>query len=75
MRRAYTSERLVVDLRRQNRRTPMKVLVNKTFNFVEGIWKEYIQWRVDDLRLGLHVTCVRNTIPTMHVHTYTIDMN
>ena len=32
--RASTSERVVLDMRRKDRRTPMKVLVAKTFKFV-----------------------------------------
>ena len=39
MGRAATSERLVADLRRPDRRTLMKVLVGKTFNFVSAIWE------------------------------------
>ena len=35
--RAATSERLVQDLRRPDRRTPMKVLVRKSFLFVETV--------------------------------------
>ena len=33
--RAATSERMVADIRRKDRRTPMKVLVAKTFHFVQ----------------------------------------
>ena len=40
--RPYTSERKVLDLRRPDRRTMMKVLVNKTYNFVDVIWKSYM---------------------------------
>ena len=50
MNRASTSERLVVDARRPDRRTPMKVLVKKSFNFVGEIWRAYVQSRVNDLR-------------------------
>ena len=45
--RTSTSERLVVDLRRPDRRTPMKVLANKT---VDEIWRVYVQSRINDLR-------------------------
>ena len=38
--RVRTNERLVQDLRRRYRRSPMKVLVKKSFDFVE-IWKAY----------------------------------
>ena len=48
--RASTSERFVPDLRRPDRRTPMKVLVKKSFKFVEEIWEMYLQSRVTDLR-------------------------
>ena len=51
MGRASTSERVVQDRRRQDRRTPMKVLVKKTFNFVDDIWKTYIEQKLGDLRL------------------------
>ena len=50
VRRASTSERLVQDLRRPDRRTPMKVLVKKSFDFVDVIWKAYIQSRSVELR-------------------------
>ena len=39
------------DRRRQDWRTPMKVLVKKTFNFVDDIWKTYVEQKVGDLRL------------------------
>ena len=48
--RTSTSERLVVDLRRPDRTTPMKVLAKKTFNFVDEIWRAYVQSRMNDLR-------------------------
>ena len=38
----YTSEHKVLDLRRPDRRTMMKILVNKTYNFVDVIWKSYM---------------------------------
>ena len=48
-RAAATSEHMVADIRRKDRRTPMKdrrnpmkVLVAKTFHFVQRIWKTYI---------------------------------
>ena len=49
--RASTSERVVQDRRRQDWRTPMKVLVKKTFNFVDDIWKTYVEQKLGDLRL------------------------
>ena len=51
MGRASTSERVVHDMRRQDRRTPMKVLVKKTYNFVDDIWKTYVEQKLGDLRL------------------------
>ena len=36
--RAASSEWFVQDIRRKDRRTPMKVLVAKTFRFVDCIW-------------------------------------
>ena len=39
--RASTSERFVQDMRRPDRRTPRRVLVDKTFGFVETIWSKY----------------------------------
>ena len=32
--RGHTSERMYIDMRRPNRRTPLRVLVDKTFRFV-----------------------------------------
>ena len=37
-----TSAHDVQDLRRPDRRTPVKVLRHKTFNFVDKIWMAYI---------------------------------
>ena len=28
----------------------MKVLVKKTFNFVNDVWRAYIRWKIPDLR-------------------------
>ena len=41
--RGHTSERTYVDIRRPNRRTALKVLVNKTFRFVEDVWSTYVR--------------------------------
>ena len=46
---AATSERLVLDLRRPDRRTPMKVLVKKTFTFVESLWASHVQKNMQNL--------------------------
>ena len=48
--RESTSERVVPDARRPDRRTPMKVLVKKSFDFVDNIWECFIQQRSDELR-------------------------
>ena len=48
--RESTSERVVQDARRPDRRTPMKVLVKKSFDFVDNIWECCIQQRSDELR-------------------------
>ncbi len=47
--RESTSERLVSDMRRPERRTAMKVLVKKAFKFVDNIWECYMQ-RSNELR-------------------------
>ena len=41
--RVATSTREVVDLRRPDRRTPMRVLVAKTFHFADKVWMTYLQ--------------------------------
>ena len=38
-----TSAHDVEDLRRPDRRTPVKVLKHKTFNFVDKIWMAYVE--------------------------------
>ena len=38
------------DLRRPDRRTAMKVLVKKSYHFVEEIWMEYFMRNKNDLR-------------------------
>ena len=50
VRRECTSERLVQDMRRPDRRTPMRVLKEKSFNFAGEIWENYEQQRKVDLR-------------------------
>ena len=40
--RDATSERMVFDMRRPDRRTPMKVLVQKSFRFVDEIWEMFV---------------------------------
>ena len=53
--RAHTSEHRVKDLRRPDRRTPMKVLVEKTFAFVELVWSSYVVDNKPDIRYNIHV--------------------
>lgn len=48
--RAHTSEHRVYDLRRPDRRTPMKVLVEKKFEFVELVWSAYVAHNKPDIR-------------------------
>ena len=48
--RAYTSTHSVADLRRPDRRTAMKVLVDKTYNFVDALWEAYMEHNKNDLR-------------------------
>ena len=48
--RAYTSMHRVADLRRPDRRTAMKVLVEKTYSFVHLLWESYISQNTVDLR-------------------------
>ena len=50
MNRAHTSEHRVQDLRRPDRRTPMKVLVGKTFMYVDLVWSMYIEHNKPDIR-------------------------
>ena len=52
---AHTSEHRVQDLRRPDRRTPMKVLVEKTFTFVELVWLAYIDDNKADIRHVLFI--------------------
>ena len=47
--RCHTSERRQKDLRRPERRTPMKALVAKKFNFVSDLWEAYITKNKVDL--------------------------
>lgn len=48
--REYTSTHMVADLHRPDRRTAMKVLVEKTYNFVDALWKAYMEHSMTDLR-------------------------
>ena len=48
--RPCTSKRKVHDLRRPDRRTAMKVLVEKSFNFVDTLWASYMARNQVDLQ-------------------------
>ena len=48
--RAYTSTHRVADLRRPDWRTAMKVLVDKTYNFVDALWEAYMENNKNELR-------------------------
>ena len=50
MNRHSTSERQVRDLRRPDRHTPMKMLVKKSYGFVERLWAAYLASNCSDLR-------------------------
>ena len=52
--RAHTSEHRGQDLRRPDRRTPTKVLVKKTFTFVELLWSAYVDDNKPDVRSVLY---------------------
>ena len=56
MNRAHTSEYQGKDLRRPDRRTAMKVLVDKTFSFVTVVWTAYVAKNKVDIR---YVTCTQ----------------
>ena len=47
--RDSTSERLYWDMRRPDRRTPMKVLVEKSYRFTTNIWSLYMQKNAPDV--------------------------
>ena len=49
MNHSHTSEHRVYDLRRPDRRTPMKVLVEKKFEFVEPVWSAYVAHNKPDI--------------------------
>ena len=52
--RAYTSERMYIDIRRPDRRTPMKVLVKKSYKFVQQVWDSYMVKNMEDTRYTHH---------------------
>ena len=53
MDRPHTSERKIQDLRRPDRRTPMKALVKKKFMFVSTLWETYVTRNKVDVRYVL----------------------
>ena len=56
--RPYTSESKVADLRRPDRRTAMKVLVKKTYKFVDLLWHRYVETNRTDVRFVKNLCCV-----------------
>ena len=58
--RLSTSERRVFDLRRPDRRTPTKVLVKKSYQFVGKVWKEYFDRNKQDHRWVYTQTVLAN---------------
>ena len=48
--RAHTSAKLCLDFRRPDRHTAMKVLVRKTFHFVDRVWEAYVAANQQDLK-------------------------
>ena len=48
--RPNTSQHTVTDLRRPDRRAAMKVLVAKSYNFVDILWDAYISKNSTDMR-------------------------
>ena len=61
---AHSSESKVRDLRPPDRRTAMKVLVKKSFGFVDllsVLWAMYVSYNKVDLRyVCIMMTCVRD---------------
>ena len=55
--RPATSERMYVDLRRPDRRTPKRVLVSKTFDNVHTVWSLYIARNKTDIRYVIRTVC------------------
>ena len=56
VRRECTSERLVQDMRRLDRRTPVRVLVEKSFNFAGEIYGRITSSR-EKLTSGNYILC------------------
>ena len=52
------SECFIPDARRPDRRTAFKVLVKKTFSFVDGIWSSYTQKNTVAIRFEFFVLLV-----------------
>ena len=69
MNRPYTSMSVVKDLRLPERRTAMKVLVKKTYGFVDRLWAEYVEHNRADLR---YITVYKSVY--MHVYTYSLRL-
>ena len=71
--RGYTSERTYIDFRRPNRRTPLKVLVDKGFRFIDDVWSMYMK-RNMHVTGYVHVPCIyianTSSIPDLYVGMY-----
>ena len=55
--RPATSERMYVDLRRPDWRTPKRVLVSKTYDNVHTVWSLYIARNKTDIRYVIRTVC------------------
>ena len=52
--RPSTSERMYMDLRRPDRRTPRRLLVQKTFENVHSVWALYMERNMTSERYNLY---------------------
>ena len=41
---------MVLDMRRPDRRTPMKVRLKKTYQFADDVWKAYVSKNLEGFR-------------------------
>ena len=48
--RPTTSERVYLDIRRPDRRTPKRVLVKKSYDYVHTVWSLYTESNTADFR-------------------------
>ena len=68
MNRPYTSTSRVKDLWRPDRRTAMKVLVKKTYMFVDKLWTEYVEHNRADLRYIIYLYSAQIYNTSLHVY-------